>query len=222
MDRRDFLRTGLLLSATALSLAACTTTPTEETMPSTAPAPGPTPEPTSGNRVLLAYFSRPGRELLLRRPHRPRDRQHPGRRRDDRRGDHRRQLSDRSRRPVLRRLRADRRPQRPGRERQRPPRDREPTPGCLAVRHRSARLPGMERADPDDHADLRRERRPRREDPAPFVTFAVSGMGRVRSDYTDLLPETTVTEGLAVQGEEAQQARGDVDTWLQQIGLVPA
>ncbi len=60
MDRRDFLRTGLLLSATALSLAACTTTPTEETMPSTAPAPGPTPEPTSGNRVLLAYFSRPG------------------------------------------------------------------------------------------------------------------------------------------------------------------
>ena len=56
----------------------------------------------------------------------------------------------------------------------------------------------------------------------PFVTFAVSGMGRVRSDYTELLADTTVTEGLAVQGEEAQQARGAVDTWLQQLGLLPA
>jgi hypothetical protein len=37
-----------------------------------------------------------------------------------------------------------------------------------------------------------------------------------------LLSDSTVTEGLAVQGEEAQQARGAVDTWLQQLGLVPA
>ena len=29
-------------------------------MPITTPAPGPTPEPTSGDRVLLASFSRPG------------------------------------------------------------------------------------------------------------------------------------------------------------------
>ena len=53
----------------------------------------------------------------------------------------------------------------------------------------------------------------------PFVTYAVSGMGRVRSDYSDLLPDTTITDGLAVQGEEAQQARGDVDAWLRQVGL---
>lgn len=54
----------------------------------------------------------------------------------------------------------------------------------------------------------------------PFVTFAVSGMGRVRRDYVELLPGTTVTEGLAVQGEEAQQARGEVEGWLRALSLL--
>jgi len=53
----------------------------------------------------------------------------------------------------------------------------------------------------------------------PLVTFAMSGMGRVRGDYTALLPHTTVTEGLAVQGEEAAHGGGDVEAWLRQLGL---
>jgi hypothetical protein len=56
----------------------------------------------------------------------------------------------------------------------------------------------------------------------PFVTFAVSGMGRVGRDYTLLLPRSTVTDGLAVRGEEAAQARGDVENWLREVGLIQA
>ena len=54
----------------------------------------------------------------------------------------------------------------------------------------------------------------------PFVTYAVSGMGRVRDDYARLLPDSTVSQGLAVQGEQAAQARGDVEAWLRQLGLL--
>ena len=53
----------------------------------------------------------------------------------------------------------------------------------------------------------------------PFVTYAVSGMGRVRDDYVALLPNSTVTEGLAVQGETVADARADVEVWLRSIGL---
>lgn len=53
----------------------------------------------------------------------------------------------------------------------------------------------------------------------PFVTHAVSGMGRVRTDYVRLLPGARVSDGLAVQGEEAAQARGEVEAWLRRIGL---
>lgn len=53
----------------------------------------------------------------------------------------------------------------------------------------------------------------------PFVTYAVSGMGRVDSDYADLCPDSTIAEGLAVQGETAAQAQPDVEAWLRRIGL---
>lgn len=53
----------------------------------------------------------------------------------------------------------------------------------------------------------------------PFVTYAVSGIGRVEDDYTRLCPESTLGESLAVQGEEAAQARPDVKAWLARIGL---
>ena len=53
----------------------------------------------------------------------------------------------------------------------------------------------------------------------PFVTFAVSGMSLVDSDYAQLCPDSTIGEGLAVQGEESSEARTDVEAWLGRIGL---
>jgi flavodoxin len=55
----------------------------------------------------------------------------------------------------------------------------------------------------------------------PFVTFAVSGMGRVPDEYAALAPDATVAEGLAVQGEEASQAAADVEELLRRAGLLP-
>jgi flavodoxin len=54
----------------------------------------------------------------------------------------------------------------------------------------------------------------------PFVTYAVSGMGTVRSDYQDMCPDSTVGDGLAIRGEEVGDAQPDIDRWLQGIGLL--
>ncbi len=54
----------------------------------------------------------------------------------------------------------------------------------------------------------------------PFVTYAVSGLGRTIDDYTRLCPGATITEGLAVRGEEVGDARADIDAWLR--SAVPA
>jgi hypothetical protein len=54
----------------------------------------------------------------------------------------------------------------------------------------------------------------------PFVTYAVSGLGRTVDDYTRLCPRSTIGEGLAVRGEEATDARADVEAWLRKIGLL--
>jgi flavodoxin len=54
----------------------------------------------------------------------------------------------------------------------------------------------------------------------PFVTYAVSGLGRTIDTYTALAPGATIGEALAVQGEEAADAGGDVDAWLRRIGLL--
>ncbi|ROR83059.1 Flavodoxin [Plantibacter flavus] len=53
----------------------------------------------------------------------------------------------------------------------------------------------------------------------PFVTYAVSGIGRVEDDYAALCPDANLGESLAVQGEKAADARADVDAWLRRIGL---
>lgn len=53
----------------------------------------------------------------------------------------------------------------------------------------------------------------------PFVTYAVSGIGRVEDDYAALCPDATLGESLAIQGEKAADARADVDAWLRRIGL---
>jgi hypothetical protein len=54
----------------------------------------------------------------------------------------------------------------------------------------------------------------------PFVTYAVSGLGSTIDDYTRLCPRSTIGEGLAVRGEQARDARGDVEAWMRRIGLL--
>jgi flavodoxin len=54
----------------------------------------------------------------------------------------------------------------------------------------------------------------------PFVTYAVSGMGRVADEYTETLSGTTIGDGLAVRGEEASGARGQVEEWLRLNNLI--
>lgn len=53
----------------------------------------------------------------------------------------------------------------------------------------------------------------------PFVTYAVSGMGRVADDYATAAPAAEISDGLAIQGEEAQDAGSAIDQWLQDARL---
>lgn len=55
----------------------------------------------------------------------------------------------------------------------------------------------------------------------PFVTYAVSGLGRTIDDYIRLCPGSTIGDGLAIHREEAADAEAEVDTWLRTIGLLP-
>lgn len=54
----------------------------------------------------------------------------------------------------------------------------------------------------------------------PFVTYAVSGMGNVRDNYTRYYPTATFSEGLAIRGEEAEQGEPEVRDWLTDLGLL--
>jgi flavodoxin len=49
----------------------------------------------------------------------------------------------------------------------------------------------------------------------PFVTYAVSGIGATVEDYTRLSPEARIGDGLAVRGEDVNDAGADVTAWLQ-------
>jgi hypothetical protein len=53
----------------------------------------------------------------------------------------------------------------------------------------------------------------------PFTTYAMSGLGTTERDYGRSCAGATIAEGLAVRGEQAQQARPQVADWLQRIGL---
>ncbi|WP_308165553.1 flavodoxin [Nocardia noduli] len=53
----------------------------------------------------------------------------------------------------------------------------------------------------------------------PFVTYAVSGMSGIDDFYRRRLPTATVTTGLAVRGEEVNDAGGEVDRWLRENDL---
>jgi flavodoxin len=53
----------------------------------------------------------------------------------------------------------------------------------------------------------------------PVVTYAVSGLGNAPDEYTDACPGATIGDGLAVRGEEVNQARDAVSSWLRRAGL---
>lgn len=53
----------------------------------------------------------------------------------------------------------------------------------------------------------------------PVVTYAVSGLGRSAEVYADLLPDATLADGLAIQGEVVADAGPDLDSWLSAAGL---
>jgi flavodoxin len=54
----------------------------------------------------------------------------------------------------------------------------------------------------------------------PFVTYAVSGLGRIADEYARTLAGATVGDGLAIRGEEASGSRGQVQDWLRQNDLI--
>jgi flavodoxin len=53
----------------------------------------------------------------------------------------------------------------------------------------------------------------------PVVTYAVSGLGSTERDYTASCPGAQIAPGLAVQGEEVTQHRAEVESWLSEAGL---
>lgn len=53
----------------------------------------------------------------------------------------------------------------------------------------------------------------------PVVTYAVSQMGNVADDYTELIPDATIGRGLAIRGEEARGSESAIRTWLLGAGL---
>ncbi|MER5440445.1 flavodoxin [Streptomyces sp. NPDC002790] len=56
----------------------------------------------------------------------------------------------------------------------------------------------------------------------PFTTHAMSGLGTTERDYASSCPGATIGEGLAVRGEEVREAGAAVQSWLRRIGLLPA
>jgi flavodoxin len=53
----------------------------------------------------------------------------------------------------------------------------------------------------------------------PFTTYAMSGLGTTERDYARSCAGAAVADGLAIRGEEAQQARPQIAEWLRRIGL---
>ena len=54
----------------------------------------------------------------------------------------------------------------------------------------------------------------------PFVTYAVSGLGRTEAVYAAAAPGARLRPGLAVQGEEVPDHRADVEAWLRSSGVL--
>lgn len=54
----------------------------------------------------------------------------------------------------------------------------------------------------------------------PFCTHGGSCLGRSVADIIDLCPQSTILEGLAVQGKDVKNAQNKVSEWLRKIGMV--
>ena len=52
---------------------------------------------------------------------------------------------------------------------------------------------------------------------APFCTHEGSGLGRSVSDISELCPQSTVLEGVAMRGRDVKIAQNKVSEWLQRI-----
>ena len=56
----------------------------------------------------------------------------------------------------------------------------------------------------------------------PFVTHAVSGLGRTERVYAASFPAARISDGLAIRGEQVRQHRSDVETSLRAVDLPTA
>lgn len=54
----------------------------------------------------------------------------------------------------------------------------------------------------------------------PFTTHAGSGLGDSEQLARSYYPDNTILGGLAVQGTNSVNARGDVEAWLKRIGII--
>ena len=53
----------------------------------------------------------------------------------------------------------------------------------------------------------------------PVTTHAMSGLGTTERDHARSCPGAVIAEGLAIRGEEVQNAGADVDSWLRRTGV---
>ncbi|WP_229395352.1 flavodoxin [Methanosarcina sp. DH1] len=53
----------------------------------------------------------------------------------------------------------------------------------------------------------------------PFCTHEGSGLGRSVEDITELCPQSTILDGLAIRGSSVETAQDDVSEWLRKIGM---
>ncbi|WP_405771401.1 hypothetical protein OG539_41275 [Actinacidiphila glaucinigra] len=59
----------------------------------------------------------------------------------------------------------------------------------------------------------------RRKTVHPVTTYAMSGLGTTERDYAASCPGATIAEGLAVRGEQVEGADSDIEAWLQRAGI---
>lgn len=55
---------------------------------------------------------------------------------------------------------------------------------------------------------------------APFCTHGGSGTAQSVNDIRSVCPNSTILSSLAIYGNRAENARNDVEEWLQQIGII--
>ena len=55
---------------------------------------------------------------------------------------------------------------------------------------------------------------------APFCTHGGSGTAQSVSDIRSVCPNSTILGSLAVYGSQAENSRGEVEKWLEQIGIL--